>query len=152
MMTGVGAHFPPYRLRAVNDRWHAWLRPAWFAVLALTLFLDLAGAVYVVHDSFVSNVAFARLGLNSQVQNDGSAAVSTPPGRAGPALPEGTRIASIDGAAVPYETRIWNLAKQLERREGSQLWLGLILPDGKHADRTFRNKPKQKQKTNAGRV
>jgi hypothetical protein len=152
MMNGVGAHFPPYRLRAVNDRWHAWLRPAWFVVLVFALVLDVAGTVYVVRDAFVSDPAFQRLGLNSRVENDGSIGVYGSRRLAAPPLPEGSYVVSIDGAPVAHDTRVWELARRLERPDGARVKLGLVLPDGKRVDRVFTATPELVRETGPSSV
>ena len=79
MTTGAGSHFLPKRLPAVTDRWHGWLRPLWLAVLVLALLLDAAGTVFVLRDAYVHDPQFARLGLISQVENDGSVTIEGRP-------------------------------------------------------------------------
>ena len=137
-MTRGGGHFPPYRLRPIGDRWHRALRPAWFAALLLALVLDVAGTVYVWRDAYVNDPSFLRLGLTSAIENDGAVTIESQPreGRP-PDLSGGTRILSIDGRPLARDTRVWNVAKQLRRPEGTKVNLVLSTPDGKVVQRTF---------------
>jgi hypothetical protein len=138
-MTNGGSSLLPDRLPAVTDRWHGWLRLAWFGVLALTLLLDIAGTMFVMRDAFVHDPSFLRLGLISTIENDGTVTVKSRPHSDGrPAeLPEGTRVLAIDGAALPADTPIWGVAARLERPEGAQVNLAVRKPDGATAVLAF---------------
>lgn len=138
MNTRVGAHFPPYRLRAVSDRWNRAVRPAWFAVLVFALFLDIAGTVFVLRDAYVNDISFARLGLSSRIENDGSVSIyARSRGPNAPELPEHTRIVSVDGKPVAPDASVWDLARRLERRDGVGVALAFRLPDGALERRTL---------------
>lgn len=108
-------------------------------MLAVTLILDAAGTVFVLHDSYVNDPSFIRLGLRSELQSDGSVSVYTPQSSEGrPAeLREGTRILAIDGRPVPAQTRIWEMARRLERPDHANVRLQLGLPDGERIERSF---------------
>lgn len=131
MSDGVGSRFLPDRLSAVPDRWHEWLRPLWVVVLVLTLLLDIAGTVWVVRDAYVHDPHFGRLGLISQIENDGSVTIASQPVETGdPDLPPMSRIAAIDGKPIATGTRAWDLAKALERPDGAAVNLTVRLPEG----------------------
>lgn len=153
MTMGVG-HFPPNRLRPVGDRAHRLLRLVWAVVLMLTLFLDVAGTVFVWRDTYVSNPPFFRLGLNAQIENDGSVSVYAQPQSHGRPLdvPEGTRIVAIDGQPVQADTPIWNVSRRLERPEGSGLQLDLRWPDGKIVHRRVVVDSRNLTESNAARA
>jgi hypothetical protein len=134
-MTGGRAFsFPPDRLAPVTDRQLAWLRPLWFLVLALAIVLDIAGTVFVLRDIYHNDPAFNRLGMVSQVENDGSITVEAIPGISGtPRIVPGSRIATIDGQRVARNTPVWDLAERLSAREGQLVSLGVVSPGGQAA-------------------
>jgi len=131
-MTSGGIRFLPERLPAISDGWNAWLRPLWFIALALAIFLDIAGTVYVVRDAYKHDPAFSRLLLNSEIESDGSVSVESLvylDGRPRE-VPEGSRIAAIDGEQVAPRTRVWELARRLQRPDGAQVNLQIVTPAG----------------------
>jgi len=139
MGNGVGTRFLPDRLRAISDRRHEWLRPLWLALLTLTLALDIAGTIWIVRDAYIHDPQFARIGLTSQIENDGSVTVESHPaadGRA-PDAPSMTRIVAIDGEVVSQQTRVWELARLLERPDDATVALTLLRPDGTRVDRSY---------------
>ena len=137
-MTSGGIRFLPERLPAISDGWNAWLRPLWFLALALAIFLDIAGTAYVVRDAYKHDPAFFRLSLNSTIENDGSVSVGSLPYLDGRPreVPEGSRIAAIDGERVAGRTRVWDLAERLERPDGAQVTLEIATPEGRTVDFT----------------
>jgi hypothetical protein len=131
-MTSGGIRFLPERLPAIPDGWNAWLRPLWFVALALAVFLDIAGTVYVMRDAYERDPAFSRLSLSSTIENDGSVSVESvvhPDGRPR-RVPEGSRIEAIDGERVAPRMRVWDLAERLQRPDGAQVTLEVATPDG----------------------
>ncbi len=139
MSNGVGSLFLPDHLSAVPDRWHEWLRPLWLVTLVLTLMLDIAGTVWVIRDAYVHDPQFARIGLISQIENDGSVTVENQPSADGRPLdvPPMSRIVGIDGKAVPVQTRVWDVARLLKRPEKATVDLSLLRPDGKVIQRSY---------------
>jgi hypothetical protein len=137
MSDGMGSRFLPDHLSAVPDRWHARLRPLWLMVLVLTLFLDIAGTVWVLRDAFVYDPHIHRLGLVTQLENDGSLTVETRPYEDGrpPDIPPLSRIEAIDGRAVPIDTLAWDMAELLVRPEGATVDLTFRTPDGSQVRR-----------------
>lgn len=138
MIRGAGSHFLPDRLPAVSSRWHALLRPVWLAVLALTILLDIAGTVWVLRDAYVHDLPVGRLGLVTQIENDGSVTVESQPRADGPPdLPPMSRIVAIDGKPVPRDTPMWTLAERLERPDMARVALDVRTEDGKLVRRTL---------------
>jgi hypothetical protein len=123
--------FPPARLRAIRADRLGWIRPLWFLALAFAIVLDIAGTVFVLRDSFHNDLVFARVGLVSQIENDGSITVeSIASGHRPQAIPAGTRIVAIRGQPVSRDTAVWDLAKLLEARDGEVVPLRFALPHG----------------------
>lgn len=132
-MTRGGIRFLPGRLPAISDGWNAWLRPLWFIALALAVFLDIAGTIYVLRDAYENDPAFSRLSLSSAIENDGSVSVESGIYRDGRPreVPEGSRIVAIDGERVAQRTRVWDLSEQLQRPDDAQVKLDIVAPDGR---------------------
>lgn len=129
----------PRRLPAIDDRWNRWVRPLWLVVLGLTLLLDISGTVYTLRDAYSNDPQFARIGLISEIENDGSVTIANRPRADGKPLdlPPLTRIVAIDGEPVARDTRVWDLAAQLERPDNARIDLTLLRPDGARVERTF---------------
>jgi hypothetical protein len=144
---GTGSRFLPDRLPAISDRWNAWLRPAWFATLALAILLDLAGTAFVLRDVYENDPIFARVGLVSQFESDGSVTFGPLPAGAGDAIdiPEGSRIVAVDGVPVAHDTRVWTLAKRVERPEGQTMRLQFVTPDGGRMTKPIRTSARYAQ-------
>lgn len=139
MSDGGGSRFLPDRLSAVPDRWHEWLRPLWLLVLVFTLVLDIAGTIWVIRDAYVNDLSFARIGLLSQIENDGSVTVEDRPRPDGQplAVPPDSRIVAIDGKPVPRDTRVWDLARLLKRPDNAAVTLSVQRADGTRLDRSY---------------
>jgi hypothetical protein len=138
MSDGMGSRFLPDHLSAVPDRWHAVLRPVWLIVLALTLLLDVSGTVYNFRDAYSNDPHFARIGLISEIENDGSVTIENQPRGDGKPLdlPPLSRIVAIDGEAVPHDTRVWDLAARLKRPDNARIDLTVRRPNGERVERT----------------
>lgn len=139
MTKWVGSPFPPDRLPAVSDRWRSLLRLAWFVTFAAVLTMDIAGTAFVLRDAYEYDRSFARLGLNSQIENDGSVTIETQPRDDGRTqdLPAGTRILSINGAPLQTGAHIWDVARQMQRPENAKIDLVVRLPGGETTRRSF---------------
>jgi hypothetical protein len=139
-MSGTeGSRFLPDYLSAVPDRWHVVLRPVWLILLTLTLLLDISGTVYNLRDAYSNDPHFARIGLVSEIENDGSVTIENQPSGDGkaPDLPPLSRIVAIDGEAVPRDTRVWELAGKLKRPDNARIDLTVRRPNGERVERTF---------------
>ena len=138
MLRTGSARFPPDRLPALSDRGLAILRPLWVALLAVTIVIDLAGAVFAWRDFSEHDYAFARLGLQSAIEDDGSVTVESLPLADSPAplLPEGSRLLAIDGKPVARDTLIWELAERIDALPGQRVSLSAERPDGRRLDFT----------------
>lgn len=136
----VGTDWLPRRLPGISDRWNAWLRPLWLIVFGLTLLLDIAGTVYTLRDAYSNDPQFARIGLISEIENDGSVTIeSQPRGDGKPIdLPPLSRIVAIDGTPVARDTRVWDLAAQLKRPDGAKIALTVLRPAGSEGERIER--------------
>jgi hypothetical protein len=127
----------PRRLTALAPGRLKWVRVLWFLALAFAVVLDIAGTVFAVREVNRIEPQFARLTLSSEVEIDGSVTVSTIEGLAGvPVVAPSSRITAIDGAAVPRETRSWELASRLRADDGQVVMLAIVAPDGQA--RTYR--------------
>ncbi len=154
MILGTGSPLLPDHLPAIGDRWNIWLRPAWFAVLALTIILDLSGTVFALREVSRYDVAFARIGLNSQYEDDGSVTVASlaTPGGGATDVPEGSRIVAIDGRGVPRDAKIWTIAARLERVEGEAVRVAFATPDRRRFAETIRISSAYARTAEAGMV
>jgi hypothetical protein len=143
MTDGVGSRFLPDHLSAVPDRWHEWLRPLWLVVLALTFVLVAAGTIYTLRDAYVNDFQFARLGLTSEIENDGSVTIHSQVMEVGRKLdlPSTSRIVAIDGKVVPRDTRVWELAELLRRPDGATVALTIRTEDGRQLQRRLAANP-----------
>ena len=113
-----------------------WVRVLWFAALALAIVLDIAGAVFVLRDTYRNDVAFGRIALASQIDNDGSVTFESLPALTGAAaIPPGSRLVGLNGKPVARETPIWTLAGRVAARDGEVVRLRLLLPDGRTVER-----------------
>ncbi len=127
------SRFPPRRLPALTEAQLSWVRPVWFLMLALAIVLGVAGATFVLRDTYQNDPSFHRLSLVSQVEADGSVTVSPPYGE--PAsrngITQGSRIAAIDCKPVHRNLPVWTLAKQLSRPDGATAALLIRTPEGR---------------------
>src|SRR5690606_25097861 len=103
------------------------------------LMLDIAGTVWVIRDAYVHDPQFARLGLISQIENDGSLTIENRPSADGRPLdvPPMSRIVAIDGKAVPVHAPVWDVARLLERPEKATVKLSVLRPDGTRVERSY---------------
>lgn len=134
------ARFPPDRLPALTDRGIAFLRPLWIALLAATIVIDIAGTVFAWRDFAERDLVFARIGLQSAIEDDGSVSVAGIPlaGGAAVAVPEGTRLRAIDGRPIPPGARIWEVAERIDTPPGRTVRLTFERPDGRLTASTIR--------------
>lgn len=123
--------FPPRRLAGLSDARLLWLRPLWFATLLAAIVLDLTGAVFVYRDAYERDPIFARYGLNSVIENDGSVTferVFNDP--SAPPIDAQSRIVAINGSIVRRDTPIWTLSERLDRPAGKAVHLTFADPAG----------------------
>ena len=150
----TGSPLLPDRLPAISARWNGRLRPAWFAILALTIILDFAGTAFVLRDTSWNDPVFAHVGLNSQYENDGS--VTFTPIRAiqsgASDVPDGSRLVAIDGVPIARDAKVWTIAARLERREGKRVRLAFAAPDGRRFTRNLRASSSYALNAEAGNV
>lgn len=133
----------PRRLPAVPQTRLSWVRSLWFFALALAVALDIAGTVFAVREITRFGPEFWRLGLNSEVQNDGSVTVASIGGVSGlPEIPPQSRITAIDGTPVPRGTAVWDLAKRLKAEDGRVLSLTIRQPGGRIAAHRIEASPR----------
>jgi len=82
--------------------------------LAAAIVLDIAGGIFTYRDAYERDPWFARVGLASAYQNDGSVLVESNPGSGTPTVEEGSRIVAVNGRTVARDTKVWALAKLLQ--------------------------------------
>lgn len=126
-----GTRYLPDRLSVLSDRGISLLRPLWIVLILATIVLDISGTIFVWRDHFERDPIFARLMLNSAIEQDGSVTVESfanPPGMT--ELPAGSRLLTVNGKPVPRDAPIWDVARLVETEEGKQAVLTVALPDG----------------------
>lgn len=121
---------PPVRLRAVPARWAAVLRVLWYVVFLFAVGVVVLGTAQAVRDAYQVQPAFTAVGLDYDVENDGTISIKI---ESGPnrRLTERhrLRIVAIDGSPVDANIRTYELARQLTGAE-PQVVLDLKASDG----------------------
>src|SRR5690242_14435972 len=120
-MTGAApSDAPRDRLPAVSDRGLTWLRPLWLLAFAFAVLADVAGAAYVLHDTYENDPVFAAFGLSNRVEFDGSVLLGPPLGResAAQGITDGSRIVAVNGQAVSPDISIEPLTNRLRAVTG----------------------------------
>lgn len=127
--------FPPKRLGLLAPERLKWIRPLWFLTLAFAIVLDIAGATYVLRDVYRHDFAFGRLGLASELENDGTVTFQTLPTFTGaPAIPPGSQLLFERGKVVPLDAAMWTMASRLTARDGEVVPLRFRQIDGRVVD------------------
>lgn len=121
---------PPFRLRALPDRWAKWLRAVWILLFGLSIVTVVVSTIYAVRASYWVQPVIEQFGLDFDVTTDGKLVVGTPPGR-GPAIPISSKVVAIDGQPVPPDLRVADLAKRLDSAPGPTVNVTLLQPGGR---------------------
>ncbi|MXO61349.1 hypothetical protein GRI89_17540 [Altererythrobacter salegens] len=136
MTKEAGSQFLPGRLPAVSDRWNRWLRPVWFLALTFAILWTIAGSAFAFRDAFYYDVPFARAGLTTRLEQDGTVSVQSmtdAEGLSAEVAPQ-SYIIAIDGQPIAHETRFWTLSERLRRPVGMPVSLSVESPDGVRQD------------------
>jgi hypothetical protein len=126
---------PPARLRSLPDHWAGLLRPVWMILFGLAILTVLVGTIYAVRASYFTQPVIQEFGLDFEVTTRGELLVGTlAEGKQEPAVPLTSKVVSIDGKPVPADLQIAQLAKRLDKAEGSPVKVVLLQPDGKRVE------------------
>lgn len=120
---------PPTRLRAFPDGWAKCLRAIWTLLFALAILTVVVSTLYAVRASYWVQPVIQQFQLDFNVTTDGKLFVGTLPGRE-PAVPVAAKVVAIDGAAVPPDLRVAELAKRLVEAPGPAVAVTLQQPGG----------------------
>lgn len=102
-MSQEGARrFPPTRFSELSNAQVRPVRPLWYFALVAAILLDVLGTVYVIRNVYEHDPHFARLGLVSQIEDDGSVTVESMliDAQDRQAIEPGSRLIAIDGRPV----------------------------------------------------
>jgi hypothetical protein len=135
--------FLPASLSAIPDRWSAWVRPLWLLGFAFAVLADVAGAGYVLHDTYETNPVFETIGLSDQIEYDGSVTLGAPVGdeSARQGIREGSRILAVEGRPIAAGTRVDALADIIRAAPGPIVRVRIQAPDGRVADHPLTRSP-----------
>ena len=98
--------YPPSRLRPMPEKHARAVRLAWAIIFAAALIVVLTSTAYSLRSTYDYSVAFQELGLDYDVQDDGSVKVGLLPGKGQKAPPLNLRITQINGHRVPPDATI----------------------------------------------
>jgi hypothetical protein len=117
------------------DRWANSLRPVWMIMFGLAILTVMVGTIYAVRASYFTQPVIQEFGLDFEVTTSGELLVGTlaPTGRQ-PTVPLTSKVVSIDGEAVPADLQVAQLAKRLDKAEGSPVKVVLLQPDGRRIE------------------
>lgn len=136
MSRGAGADILPDRLPALSDRGSRWLRPLWLLLFAFAVLTDIAGTLYIVRDSYETLPAFAEIGLNREIEDDGSVVLGDPvhaQSRAQGIAP-GSRILAIGGAPIAPGAHADDIARAIRAVPGPRVDVRIQAPGGRVRD------------------
>ena len=94
------------------------VRLAWAIIFAAALIVVLTSTAYSLRSTYDYSVAFQELGLDYDVQDDGSVKVGLLPGKGQKAPPLNLRITQINGHRVPPDATIGSLSEMLRAAPG----------------------------------
>jgi hypothetical protein len=106
------------------------VRLIWALVFAFALVVDLAATAYSLRSTYDYSVAFQELGLDWDVQDDGSVWVGRLPKKGEKPEPLNLRITEIDGHQVPGDATMGSLSGMLKAAPGPVVALNVLGPDG----------------------
>ena len=107
------------------------VRLAWAIIFAAALIVVLTSTAYSLRSTYDYSVAFQELGLDYDVQDDGSVKVGLLPGKGQKAPPLNLRITQINGHRVPPDATIGSLSEMLRAAPGPIAALQVLRPDGR---------------------
>jgi hypothetical protein len=123
---------PPARLRALPENWCRLLRPLWILSILASIAIVALGTVQALRETYEVRPAFATLGLDYDVEDNGKIWVKIVTDRP-PAISPGAQfqIAAINGSPVSANIRTNKLSHRLAAAEGPNVALGLRTRDGR---------------------
>ncbi len=107
------------------------IRLVWALVFAFALTVGLVATAYSLRSSYDYSVAFQELGLDYDVQDDGSVKVGLLPRKGQEPQPLNLRVLQIDGNAVPSDATIGTVSGMLKTAPGPVVALKVRAPDGR---------------------
>ena len=123
---------PPLRFRQIPANWVRLLRPLWLLAFLIAIGTVIAGTVLALRDTYEVRPAFAELGLDYDLENNGEIRVQLDPERVPSALAgKPFRIMAINGSPVPADIKSASLAHRLQAASGNIVALDLRSADGK---------------------
>jgi hypothetical protein len=106
------------------------VRFIWALIFGFALIVDLAATAYSLRSSYEYSVAFNELGLDYDVQDDGSILIGRLPGKGDKPPPLNLRITEINGSEVPPDATMASMSSLL-KAAGPTAALKVRGPDGR---------------------
>jgi hypothetical protein len=123
---------PPARLRPLSERTARILRALWVALFIFAIGAGLAGASFVLRNSYQVGPAFKRVGLEHHIQYRGDVWVGTLADERGHQQVDTlAHIVAIDGKPVSPTTLVNELVHRIETAPGPRVAIDLRQPDGR---------------------
>lgn len=110
------------------------VRCIWALIFAFGVSVTLTATAYSLRSTYEYSAAFKELGLDWDVQDDGSVKVGRLPEKGEKAPPLDLRITKINGDAVPPDTTMGGLAALLKAAPGPAVVLEVKGPDGRSTE------------------
>ena len=105
------------------------VRVVWALVFAFALTVDLVATAYSLRSTYDYSIAFQELGLDYDVQDDGSVKVGQLPKEGQEPLPLNLRVVEINGDKVPTDATIGSLSSMLKAAPRPTVALKVLGPD-----------------------
>jgi len=109
-------------------------RVIWALIFGFALVVTLAATAYSLRSTYEYSAAFNELGLDWDVQDDGSIKVGRLPQKGEKPEPLNLRITEIDGNRVPLDATMGSLSASLKAAPGPIVALKVQAPDGRLGD------------------
>ena len=105
------------------------VRVVWALVFAFALTIDLVATAYSLRSTYDYSIAFQELGLDYDVQDDGSVKVGQLPKEGQEPPPLNLRVLEINGYKVPTDATIGSLSSMLKAAPRPTVALKVLGPD-----------------------
>jgi len=119
---------PPARLRPMPDRYARAVRFIWALVFGFALIIDLSATAYSICSTYEYSPTFNELGLDWDVQEDGSVKVGLLPAKGAKPQPLNLRVTGIDRNNVAADATMGSLSTLLRAAPGPFVSVKFLVP------------------------